>query len=66
MMTKGREMERMNPALWVVLSLVGLGLVVWGITSGSVAFTLAPAVLTIGCVSMAVIATRKRRVNTHS
>lgn len=58
-MTEGRKMEQSRLTIWIVLSVVGLALVVWGIASGSVAFILAPAVLTVGCLAMAVMAARK-------
>jgi hypothetical protein len=58
--TKGPDMERPAVIMWVVLSVVGTALVVWRIMSGSLAFTVAPAVLTVGCIAMAVVAARKR------
>ncbi|MCZ4066912.1 hypothetical protein O1W71_04445 [Microbacterium sp. H37-C3] len=60
MVTKGQDMERPAAIMWVVLSVVGMALVMWGIMSGSLAFTVAPAVLTVGCIAMAVVAARNR------
>lgn len=53
-------MERPTVIMWVVLSVVGMALVMWGIMSMSLAFTVTPAVLTVGCIAMAVVAARNR------
>jgi len=60
-MSETRDTSKPGLTFWLVMAAIGVALAVWGAVSGSLAFTLAPAVLTVGCVWMAVRAWRRRQ-----